>query len=213
MVVGVSKDNNSTDLFSQLFFSKLNHLIFPFFSISFILEQICELEEKSLQHSFDLLKRYADELLSHKVTNKKMISKKKFDICLLPFPLIVFPLRFPINICFMVIIHFFLPMAMKLYYNIRCFFLLQFPIRAISLQGNPKYALVSYINSMSPRPYAVIVNSRGMGAIHHIFLGSTSDYLLHNVEVPVVLVKGGPENVRTEEDQTSQFDVIVQREE
>jgi len=62
--------------------------------------------------------------------------------------------------------------------------------KAICLRGTPKYALVSKINSMSPQPCVVIVASRGMGAIKRAFLGSTSDYLVHSLDVPVLVVKG-----------------------
>jgi len=64
---------------------------------------------------------------------------------------------------------------------------MQISTQIICLRGSPKYVLVSKINSMSPSPTMVILASRGTGENRFIF-GSTCDYLLHNLNIPVLVL-------------------------
>ena len=53
--------------------------------------------------------------------------------------------------------------------------------------GDEGQKIISYANNKS---YDIIViGSRGMGSIKEIFLGSTSNYVLHKSKIPVLIVK------------------------
>jgi len=52
--------------------------------------------------------------------------------------------------------------------------------------------LASYINDISPSPVAVIVASRGLNSMKRINFGSTCDFLVHHLKVPVMVVKEDP---------------------
>lgn len=61
------------------------------------------------------------------------------------------------------------------------------PARLLMVHGPPKYAITEFINEHPPD--LVVVASRGHGAVGRFFLGSTSDYILHNAHCPVLLLK------------------------
>ena len=55
------------------------------------------------------------------------------------------------------------------------------------IHGDEGPKIISYANSKS---YDIIViGSRGMGSMKEIFLGSTSNYVLHKTKIPVLIVK------------------------
>ncbi|GAB5368667.1 hypothetical protein AAMO2058_001339200 [Amorphochlora amoebiformis] len=54
-------------------------------------------------------------------------------------------------------------------------------------EGGPKHTILEYIKSANAD--MLVVSSRGAGAFGRAFLGSVSDYLVHNSEIPVVVVK------------------------
>ncbi|KAI9217887.1 hypothetical protein BC828DRAFT_390069 [Blastocladiella britannica] len=61
-------------------------------------------------------------------------------------------------------------------------------IRTAVLQANdPRDALVDYINS--EKAAMLVIGSRGLGAIKRALLGSVSEYCLHHVSCPVLIVK------------------------
>ncbi len=55
------------------------------------------------------------------------------------------------------------------------------------IHGDEGPKIISYANNKS---YDIIViGSRGMGSIKEMFLGSTSNYVLHKSKIPVLIVK------------------------
>lgn len=55
--------------------------------------------------------------------------------------------------------------------------------------GNAGYNIVKYVKNKDNKIDLVVIGSRGMGTIKEIFLGSTSNYVLHKSPVPVTVVK------------------------
>ncbi len=55
--------------------------------------------------------------------------------------------------------------------------------------GNAGYNIVRYVKNKSNGIDLVIIGSRGRGSIKEIFLGSTSNYVLHKSPIPVMVVK------------------------
>ena len=57
----------------------------------------------------------------------------------------------------------------------------------VIIHGDEGPKIISYANDKS---YDIIViGSRGMGSMKEIFLGSTSNYVLHKSKIPVLIVK------------------------
>jgi len=56
-----------------------------------------------------------------------------------------------------------------------------------STEGGVKHTIAEYVDKVGPA--CLIVASRGAGAFGRAFIGSVSDYLVHNVTVPVIVVK------------------------
>ena len=59
-------------------------------------------------------------------------------------------------------------------------------VRAIALLGEARDALEEKINSLMPN--MVVISSRGVGAVKRLFMGSTSQHLVHHLKVPVVVL-------------------------
>ena len=59
-------------------------------------------------------------------------------------------------------------------------------VRAVALRGDPRDALEAKINSLMPT--IVVLSNRGMGVIKRMFIGSTSQHLVHHCKVPVVVI-------------------------
>ena len=58
---------------------------------------------------------------------------------------------------------------------------------SVIIHGDEGPKIISYANNKS---YDIIVmGSRGMGSMKEIFLGSTSNYVLHKSKIPVLIVK------------------------
>ncbi len=55
--------------------------------------------------------------------------------------------------------------------------------------GNAGYNIVKYVKSKANKVDLIVIGSRGRGAIKEIFLGSTSNYVLHKSPIPVTVVK------------------------
>jgi nucleotide-binding universal stress UspA family protein len=55
--------------------------------------------------------------------------------------------------------------------------------------GNAGYNIVRYLKNKSNGIDLVVIGSRGRGSIKEIFLGSTSNYVLHKSPIPVMIVK------------------------
>mmetsp|Transcript_8834 Transcript_8834/g.13182 ORF Transcript_8834/g.13182 Transcript_8834/m.13182 type:complete len:172 (-) Transcript_8834:189-704(-) len=59
--------------------------------------------------------------------------------------------------------------------------------KAVLLEGYPKVKICEYVNKHLPS--FLVVSSRGLGAVNRFFLGSTSDYLVHNAECSVLVAR------------------------
>lgn len=55
--------------------------------------------------------------------------------------------------------------------------------------GNAGYNIVRHVKNESNGIDLVVMGSRGRGSIKEIFLGSTSNYVLHKSPIPVMIVK------------------------
>ncbi|TBR06893.1 MAG: universal stress protein [Candidatus Nitrosotenuis sp.] len=55
--------------------------------------------------------------------------------------------------------------------------------------GNAGYNIVRYVKNKANKIDLIVIGSRGRGAIKEIFLGSTSNYVLHKSHIPVTIVK------------------------
>ena len=56
-----------------------------------------------------------------------------------------------------------------------------------TIHGDEGHEIIKYANNKS---YDIIViGSRGMGSMKEVFLGSTSNYVLHKSKIPVLIVK------------------------
>ena len=55
------------------------------------------------------------------------------------------------------------------------------------IHGDEGPKIISYANDKSYN--IIVIGSRGMGSIKEIFLGSTSNYVLHKSKIPVLIVK------------------------
>ena len=55
--------------------------------------------------------------------------------------------------------------------------------------GNAGYNIVKYVKNKANKIDLIVIGSRGRGTIKEIFLGSTSNYVLHKSPVPVTIVK------------------------
>lgn len=60
-------------------------------------------------------------------------------------------------------------------------------VRAIALRGDAREELVYKILEL--KADVVVIGSRGLGSFKRAFLGSVSDYLLHHLEVPVIVTR------------------------
>ncbi|KAL2914179.1 hypothetical protein HK105_206270 [Polyrhizophydium stewartii] len=60
-------------------------------------------------------------------------------------------------------------------------------VRAIALRGDPREELLHKIEHL--KADLVVMGSRGLGALSRTFLGSVSDYLTHNLKVPVIVTR------------------------
>lgn len=57
------------------------------------------------------------------------------------------------------------------------------------LGGGPGYDIVRFAHNKKNKIGLIVIGSRGMGAVKEIFLGSTSNYVLHKSKIPVLIVK------------------------
>ena len=57
------------------------------------------------------------------------------------------------------------------------------------VHGNVGYNIVSYAQAKKNHIDLIVIGSRGMGAAKELFLGSTSNYVLHKSPIPVLIVK------------------------
>lgn len=55
--------------------------------------------------------------------------------------------------------------------------------------GNAGYNIIKYVKNKTNKIDLIVIGSRGRGAIKELFLGSTSNYVLHKSHVPVTIVK------------------------
>ena len=58
-----------------------------------------------------------------------------------------------------------------------------------ALTGDPGYDIARFANNKKNRIDLVVIGARGRGAAKEIFLGSVSNYVLHKVKKPVLIVK------------------------
>ncbi|XP_069138315.1 universal stress protein YxiE-like [Argopecten irradians] len=57
----------------------------------------------------------------------------------------------------------------------------------MKVHGHPGHALVEKAKAINAS--MIVVGSRGIGTVRRTFLGSTSDYLIHHANVPVLVCK------------------------
>ncbi len=55
--------------------------------------------------------------------------------------------------------------------------------------GNAGYNIIKYVKNKTNKIDLIVIGSRGRGTIKEIFLGSTSNHVLHRSHIPVILVK------------------------
>jgi len=60
-------------------------------------------------------------------------------------------------------------------------------VRAVAIRGEPREDIIAKAEDI--KADAIIVGSRGLGAVKRTILGSTSDYIVHHSKIPVILVK------------------------
>lgn len=60
-------------------------------------------------------------------------------------------------------------------------------IRMARQKGEPRDLIVDFANDIHAD--VLLIGSRGMGAFKRTFLGSVSDYCIHHVPCPVIVVK------------------------
>ena len=58
-----------------------------------------------------------------------------------------------------------------------------------SLAGDPGYDIARFANNKKNEIDLVVIGARGRGSAKEIFLGSTSNYVLHKSKKPVLIVK------------------------
>ncbi|KAI3647660.1 hypothetical protein MP228_007881 [Amoeboaphelidium protococcarum] len=58
---------------------------------------------------------------------------------------------------------------------------------AVIVKGDPRQVILEYIDKF--KPAATVMGSRGLGLIKRSLLGSVSDYILHNSDFPVIIVR------------------------
>ena len=58
---------------------------------------------------------------------------------------------------------------------------------AIIQKGDPRQIVLDYVDKY--KPVAVIMGSRGLGLLKRTVLGSVSDYILHNCDAPVIVIR------------------------
>jgi len=57
------------------------------------------------------------------------------------------------------------------------------------IKGNPGYDIVRISKSKKNKINLIVIGSRGKGLTTEIFLGSTSNYVIHKAKCPVMIVK------------------------
>ena len=57
------------------------------------------------------------------------------------------------------------------------------------LTGDPGITIVRYAHLKGKRFHLIIMGSRGNSGVKELFLGSTSNYVLHRSKIPVLIVK------------------------
>ncbi|KAJ3293773.1 hypothetical protein HK104_004208 [Borealophlyctis nickersoniae] len=60
-------------------------------------------------------------------------------------------------------------------------------VKAIAMRGDPRDELTRKVNELNAD--ALVIGCRGLGAIRRALMGSVSDYLIHHVKCPVVIIK------------------------
>ncbi|KAJ3355935.1 hypothetical protein HDU83_002220 [Entophlyctis luteolus] len=61
----------------------------------------------------------------------------------------------------------------------------KYNIRGVALRGDPRDEIAYKVEDI--KADMLIIGSRGLGAFKRAFLGSVSDYLVHNLKVPVII--------------------------
>jgi nucleotide-binding universal stress UspA family protein len=62
-------------------------------------------------------------------------------------------------------------------------------LTAKAFDGDPGYDIARFANNKRNRIDLVVIGTRGRGSAKEIFLGSTSNYVLHKSKKPVLIVK------------------------
>lgn len=55
--------------------------------------------------------------------------------------------------------------------------------------GNAGYNIIKCVENKTNKIDLIVIGSRGRGAMKEIFLGSTSNYVLHKSHIPITIVK------------------------
>ena len=62
-------------------------------------------------------------------------------------------------------------------------------LTAKAIAGDPGYDITRFANNSKNKIDMIVIGARGRGAAKEIFLGSTSNYVLHKSKKPVLVVK------------------------
>eukprot|EP00123_Amoebidium_parasiticum_P016474 comp23444_c0_seq1/m.39108 comp23444_c0_seq1/g.39108 ORF comp23444_c0_seq1/g.39108 comp23444_c0_seq1/m.39108 type:complete len:164 (-) comp23444_c0_seq1:469-960(-) len=63
---------------------------------------------------------------------------------------------------------------------------LKYPSTVVAVEGDPRDVIISAISEYDID--MVVMGSRGKGALTRMFIGSTSDYVVHQAKIPVIVV-------------------------
>lgn len=58
---------------------------------------------------------------------------------------------------------------------------------AVILKGDPRSIILE--SAEKYKPAAIVMGTRGLGLLKRSFIGSVSDYVLHNASAPVIVVR------------------------
>jgi nucleotide-binding universal stress UspA family protein len=67
----------------------------------------------------------------------------------------------------------------------------KYNMRGVALRGDPREELEYKVNDINAD--MLVMGSRGLGAFKRALIGSVSDYLIHHLNIPVIIPRASPE--------------------